>query len=162
MYPRKEIASQAISCASRVAGAWEASIWSRRWRSATAPVTSRNAQFTLRSAHRVSQLLTGRGTISVPMMLAHAVSTSRPPATAATERPASGTTMGPPQTVGGYAEPTEARPAVGPRLLIEGGPAIAVVRQIGHWPARRARPAERAAAVRTGGADEKDGKAAGR
>jgi hypothetical protein len=30
MYPRKEIVSQAISCASRVAGAWEASTWSRR------------------------------------------------------------------------------------------------------------------------------------
>ena len=68
-----------------------------------APVTSRNTQFTLRSTHRVSQLLTGRGTISVPTMLAHAVSTSAAPAAPATQRPASGTTMGSPRTVGGYA-----------------------------------------------------------
>ena len=53
-----------------------------------APVTSRNAPFTIRSTQRVSQLLTGRGTISVPMTLVHAVSTSRPPATAATSRAA--------------------------------------------------------------------------
>src|SRR5215471_11622131 len=79
------------------------------------PVTRRNTQFTLRSTHRVSQLLTGRGTISVPMTLAHAVSTSAAPKAAATQRAASGTTMGSPRTVGGYAEPTEARAGAGPR-----------------------------------------------
>src|SRR5690348_16230125 len=57
-----------------------------------APAASLKAPLTIRSTHRVSQLLTGRGTISVPTALAHAVSTSKAPATAATDRPASGTT----------------------------------------------------------------------
>src|SRR5215469_13783766 len=78
-------------------------------------VTTWNAQFTLRSTHRVSQLLIGRGTISVPTMLAHAVSTSATPAAAATQRPASGTTMRFSSDDRGYAEPTEARAAAGPR-----------------------------------------------
>src|SRR5690348_12094763 len=56
------------------------------------PTASLKAPLTIRSTHRVSQLLTGRGTISVPTALAHAVSTSKAPATAATDRPASGTT----------------------------------------------------------------------
>jgi hypothetical protein len=64
-------------------------------------VTIRNAQFTARSAHRVSQLVMARGTISVPMTLAHAVSTSTAPAAAANERPTSGTTMAFSSTVGG-------------------------------------------------------------
>src|SRR5690242_15626278 len=56
------------------------------------PTASLKAPLTIRSTHRVSQLLTGRGTISVPTALAHAVSTSKAPATAATNRPANGTT----------------------------------------------------------------------
>src|SRR5215472_5746909 len=73
------------------------------------PVTRRNTQFTLRSTHRVSQLLTGRGTISVPMTLAHAVSTSAAPTAAATQRAASGTTMGSPRDESG-AMPNLLRP----------------------------------------------------
>src|SRR6266566_7202737 len=56
-------------------------------------VASRNTSVTIRSTHRVSQLLTARGTMSVPTTLAPAVSTSRPPATAAAERAPIGTTM---------------------------------------------------------------------
>jgi hypothetical protein len=52
-----------------------------------APVASQNAPVTTWSTHRVSQLPTGRGTITVPTTLAHAASTSKAPATAATERP---------------------------------------------------------------------------
>src|SRR5215469_7124624 len=58
--------------------------------------TSRKAPLTVLSTHRVSQLLTGRGTISVPTALAHAVSTSKAPAAAAIERPMSGITINPP------------------------------------------------------------------
>src|SRR5690242_8722738 len=61
-----------------------------------APAASPKAPLTIRSTQRVSQLLTGRGTISVPTALTHAVSTSKPPATAATDRPASGTTINSP------------------------------------------------------------------
>src|SRR5271157_699705 len=61
-----------------------------------APTASPNAPFTIRSTHRVSQPPTERDTISVPVTLAHAASTSRPPATAATSRPANGITMGSP------------------------------------------------------------------
>jgi predicted dehydrogenase len=56
-----------------------------------------NAPFTNRSTHRVSQLPTGRGTISVPITLPHTVRTSRPPTTAASQRPISGTAMSPPR-----------------------------------------------------------------
>ena len=42
---------------------------------------------TVRSTHRVSQFATGRGTMSVPMTLTTAVSTSTAPTTAANERP---------------------------------------------------------------------------
>jgi hypothetical protein len=57
---------------------------------------SRKAPFTILSTHRVSQLLTGLGTMTVQMTLAHAVSTSNAPTTAAADRPPSGTTMGSP------------------------------------------------------------------
>src|SRR5215831_18932824 len=57
-----------------------------------ARTTSRNAPSTIRSTHTVSQLLTERGTMSVPTALYHAVSTSSAPTTAAAERPISGTT----------------------------------------------------------------------
>src|SRR5215472_12441543 len=57
-----------------------------------APTTRRNAPCTIRSTHTVSQLLTERGTMSVPTALYHAVSTSNAPTTAAAERPMSGTT----------------------------------------------------------------------
>src|SRR6266516_4262683 len=50
------------------------------------------APVTIRSTHRVSQPPTERDTISVLVTLAHAASTSRPPATAATSRAATGTT----------------------------------------------------------------------
>src|SRR5215467_676127 len=49
--------------------------------------------FTIRSTHRVSQLPTGRGTMTVPMTLLAPVRTSSPPMTAATTRAASGITM---------------------------------------------------------------------
>jgi hypothetical protein len=55
--------------------------------------TSPNAPVTNRSTHRVSQPPTERDTMSVPVTLAHAASTSRPPATAAISRTANGTTM---------------------------------------------------------------------
>src|SRR6266508_738882 len=58
-----------------------------------APVANENAPLTIRSTHRVSQLPIGRGTMSVPMTLATAVSTNSAPTTAAAERPMSGTTM---------------------------------------------------------------------
>src|SRR5438552_16140222 len=77
--------------------------------------TSRKAPLTTRSTQRVSQLLTGRGTISVPTALVHAVSTSNAPATAATERPMSGTTMNSP---GGHWLPGHAsagQPSIGRR-----------------------------------------------
>src|SRR6516165_11065506 len=57
-----------------------------------ARATSRNAPWTIRSTHTVSQLLTERGTMSVPTALYHAVRTSNAPTTAAAERPMSGTT----------------------------------------------------------------------
>src|SRR5487761_1117782 len=57
-------------------------------------IAIRNALFTMRSTERVSQLLTGRGTMTVPMMLAQAVRTRTPPITAASARTAIGTTIG--------------------------------------------------------------------
>ena len=64
------------------------------------------AQSTIRSTHRVSRLLTGRGTISVTVTLDNAASTSRPPATAATTRPANGITIASSSVSPGCPEPT--------------------------------------------------------
>ena len=74
--------------------------------------TSRKTLFTIRSTQRVSQVVNGRGTTTVPMMLAQAVSTSRPPKTAATARAAVGTTIGLSSPVGSPAAnlPGTARP----------------------------------------------------
>src|SRR5215469_10592574 len=90
--PTNEVASQAASWASRIAAASAASTRSRRLYSEMARTTRRNAPWTIRSTHTVSQLLTERGTMSVPTALYHAVSTSNAPTTAAAERPMSGTT----------------------------------------------------------------------
>src|SRR5690348_1769401 len=90
--PKNEVASQAASWASRIAAASAASTRSRRLYSGMARTTRRNAPWTIRSTHTVSQLLTERGTMSVPTALYHAVSTSNAPTTAAAERPMSGTT----------------------------------------------------------------------
>src|SRR5215472_12331537 len=68
-----------------------------------------NALLTVLSTSRVSQLLIWRGVMSVPTALIHTVSTSTPPATAATARPANGTTMRAPRAANSYAEPTETR-----------------------------------------------------
>jgi len=56
-------------------------------------MNARKARFTIRSVHRVSQLLPRRDTMSVPMALAHAAITSAPPAIAASDRPVTGITI---------------------------------------------------------------------
>src|SRR5215468_8150328 len=94
--PTNEVASQAASWASRISAASAASTRSRRLYSGMARTTRRNAPSMIRSTHTVSQLLTERGTMSVPTALYHAVSTSNAPTTAAAERPMSGTTTSSP------------------------------------------------------------------
>jgi hypothetical protein len=59
---------------------------------APAPAAAVNARSTIRSVHHASRLLR-RGTMSVPMALAHAAITSAQPATAANDRMATGTTI---------------------------------------------------------------------
>ena len=69
---------------SSTAATWLARIRSRVRKSLTRAVSSRNVVLAPRSTWRVSQLSTGRGTITVPMMLRAEVSTMSRPASAAT------------------------------------------------------------------------------
>ena len=78
---------------SKIAGACPASSRSRRWWSVIRAVAIRYETVTIRSTQLVSQPLTGRGTISVPMTLRAAEYMSSTPTMAAMTRPASGTTM---------------------------------------------------------------------
>src|SRR5579859_3008642 len=59
-------------------------------------IASQNTLFTDWSTPRVSQLVTGRGTMSVPVTLYQVVRTSTAPAAPATIRAASGTTISTP------------------------------------------------------------------
>ena len=91
--PTKKMASQADELAISNVAACAARILSRWWKFLTALVTSTKAPLTSRSTCLVSKLATDLGTMSVPITLLAEVATSSTPATAATTRAASGTTM---------------------------------------------------------------------
>src|SRR5580704_11948238 len=81
------------------------------------------------STHRVSRLLTERDTISVPVTLDHTAITSRPPATAATTRPASGITMASPS-----AAPATPKPIRGGAGRVISAPVAGPAARPGHRP----------------------------
>src|SRR5690348_15344190 len=88
--------SHAASWVSKIAAAWVASTRSALEYSEARDTASWYARSTTWSTHRVRRLLTERVTISVPATLYAEKSTSSPPITANTTRPAIGITMGSP------------------------------------------------------------------
>ena len=90
-YPTKMTTSQATSWAISSVAAWVASSRSRRLYSSMCAISPWYDMSTAWSTQRISRPLTERDTISVPTTLPAAVSTSRPPITAATIRPVIGT-----------------------------------------------------------------------
>jgi hypothetical protein len=93
--PMNELPSQARNWTIRIVAPWGRRSRSRRAVSAAAPIATMNAQNarpTIRSVHRVTPL-PRRGTMSAPMTFVQATITSAPPATAANDRTATGTTI---------------------------------------------------------------------